>query len=42
MIVMQITLVIFYLFMVSSHDHVIPVSHYRPTAQLMKDKDTQE
>jgi len=28
--------------MVSPRDHVIPIPHYRPTAQLMKDRDRQE
>jgi len=40
---MEISIVVglFRLFMVSLHDHVIPISHYRPTAQLMKDRDRQ-
>jgi len=37
--VMEIWIVVFYLFMVSPRDHLVPISHYRPTAQLMKDKD---
>jgi len=32
---MKISIVVFYLFMVSPRDdHTIPISHYRPTAQL--------
>jgi len=42
MTVMEISVVVFYLFMVSPRDHVIPLSHYRPTAQLMRDRDRQE
>jgi len=37
---MEISIVVFYLFIVSSRDHVIPISH-RPTAQVMKDTDRQ-
>ena len=33
---------VFYSFMVSPRDHVMPIPHYRPTAQLMKDRDRQE
>ena len=33
---------VFYSLMVSPRDHVMPIPHYRPTAQLMKDRDRQE
>jgi len=42
MTVMETSIVVSYLFMVSPRDHVIPISHYRPTAQLIKDRDRQE
>jgi len=39
MTVIEISIVVFYLFTVSPRDHVTPISHYRacllPTAQLM-------
>jgi len=38
---MEISIVVFCLTMVSPGDHVIPISHYRPTAQLMQDRDRQ-
>jgi len=39
---MEISIVVFYLFMVSPRDHVIPISHSNFAAQLMKDRDRQE
>jgi len=45
MIVMEMSTVVLsaYLFKVSPDDHkLIQIWHYRPTAQLMKDRDRQE
>jgi len=39
---MEISVVVFYLFMGSPGDHVISILHYMPTAKLMKARDGQE
>jgi len=40
--VLEISIVVFYLFKLSPHDDVIPISLYMPTAQLMKDMHGQD